>query len=78
LRNIVEAAFIHPGPDAEGQIDLPPQFRNAVQNWSGGELERILLALSKTGWNRSLAARELHWSRMTLYRKMRLYRILSA
>jgi len=73
LRNIVESAFIDPGPDAEGRIDLPRRFREAVRTSSGGELERILAALSKTEWNRSLAARELHWSRMTLYRKMARY-----
>ncbi len=75
LRNIVEASFIDPGPGASGQIDLPSQFRNAVQGSTGGELERILMTLARTEWNRSLAAKELHWSRMTLYRKMARYNI---
>jgi len=78
LRNIVEAAFIDPGPNAEGEIDLPAQFRKAVEGSSGGELELILLALSQTEWNRSRAAKELNWSRMTLYRKMTQYRITRA
>ena len=78
LRNIIEAAFIDPGPNAEGEIDLPAQFRRAVEGSTSGELERILLALSQTEWNRSRAARELHWSRMTLYRKMAQYRITRA
>lgn len=78
LRNIIEAAFIDPGPNGKGEIDLPAQFRKAIQHSSGGELERILLALSQTEWNRSLAAKELHWSRMTLYRKMAHYRITRA
>ena len=75
LRNIIEAGFIDPGPSANGEIDLPTQFRQAVQGASGGELERILSALSQTEWNRSLAAKELRWSRMTLYRKMARYGI---
>jgi len=40
-----------------------------------GELERILTALAHTQWNRSRAAKELHWSRMTLYRKLSRYGI---
>jgi DNA-binding NtrC family response regulator len=75
LRNIVEAAFIDPGPNAAGEIDLPLHFQTALDSSSGGELERILSALSKTHWNRSRAAEELHWSRMTLYRKMARYKI---
>jgi DNA-binding NtrC family response regulator len=77
LRNIIEAAFIDPGPTAAGEIDLPPEFRKALETSSGGELERILLALSKTHWNRSRAADELRWSRMTLYRKMARHKITS-
>jgi two-component system response regulator HydG len=75
LRNIVEAAFIDPGPNGAGEIDLPDPFQKALQSSKGGELERILLALSRTHWNRSRAAEELHWSRMTLYRKMARYKI---
>jgi DNA-binding NtrC family response regulator len=75
LRNIIEAAFIDPGPNAAREIDLPLHFQTALHNSSGGELERILCALSKTHWNRSRAAEELHWSRMTLYRKMARYKI---
>jgi DNA-binding NtrC family response regulator len=78
LRNIVEAAFIDAGPNAVGEIDLPLQFRKALCSSTSGELERILAALSKTHWNRSRAAEELHWSRMTLYRKMARYKISQA
>jgi transcriptional regulator with GAF, ATPase, and Fis domain len=75
LRHIVEAAFINPGANAAGEIDLPVEFRKSIRSFSGGELERILAALSKTHWNRSRAAEELRWSRMTLYRKMARYKI---
>jgi two-component system response regulator HydG len=32
-------------------------------------------ALSRTNWNKKMAARELQWSRMTLYRKLEKYKI---
>lgn len=75
LRNVVEAAFIDPGPDAGGALNLPAPFRKAVENSAGSELGRILQALSQTHWNKSRAASELHWSRMTLYRKMARYKL---
>jgi len=78
LRNIIEAAFVHPGPDADGLIHLPPGFQRAVEGSRGAELEQILKALAHTHWNRSRAAEELHWSRMTLYRKMAKYQIRRA
>jgi transcriptional regulator of acetoin/glycerol metabolism len=34
------------------------------------ERERLIGALKATHWNKSRAAEQLHWSRMTLYRKM--------
>ena len=78
LRNIVEAAFIDPGPDAEGALDLPVPFGKALENRTPGEAERILLALSQTQWNKSRAADALRWSRMTLYRKMARYKLSRA
>jgi hypothetical protein len=35
----------------------------------------LLSALSQTNWNKSQAAERLHWSRMTLYRKMAKHHI---
>jgi DNA-binding NtrC family response regulator len=32
-------------------------------------------ALESAGWNKARAARELRWSRMTLYRKMARYEV---
>ena len=74
LRNLVEAAFIDPGPDRNGELGLPERFRGTAQG-TDQELARILSALSLTHWNRSRAAEELKWSRMTLYRKMAHYKI---
>ena len=36
----------------------------------------MLQALFETNWNKRLAAQKLHWSRMTLYRKMTKYHIV--
>jgi transcriptional regulator of acetoin/glycerol metabolism len=39
------------------------------------ERDHLLSTLSATNWNKSAAAQKLHWSRMTLYRKMALHGI---
>lgn len=77
LKNIVEAAFINLDPGAN-LLQLPHLFCQAVSRGPEigmAELDRILLALSESHWNKSLAAKKLHWSRMTLYRKMSQHRI---
>jgi DNA-binding NtrC family response regulator len=80
LRNVIESSFIDLARDAS-EVALPAQFCKAVEAARGesrGELERILLTLSETQWNKSRAAERLHWSRMTLYRKMAQYQIRRA
>lgn len=78
LRNCVEAVFIDP-PDGPIALDhLPESFRRIFQGHrvdNMPERDAILAALSRTNWNKKLAARELHWSRMTLYRKLGKYKI---
>jgi DNA-binding NtrC family response regulator len=77
LKNLVEAAFINLEPGA-ALVELPAPFSEAVRRKESigmAELDRILLALSETRWNKSQAAERLHWSRMTLYRKMIQYSI---
>jgi DNA-binding NtrC family response regulator len=77
LKNVIEAAFINLDPDAT-LVQLPPLFSDAVKRKGQvgvAELDRILMALSETHWNKSQAAGKLQWSRMTLYRKMSQYRI---
>jgi transcriptional regulator of acetoin/glycerol metabolism len=59
-------------------LQLPVLFCEAVcrkREIGVAEVDRILVALSETHWNKSQAAEKLHWSRMTLYRKMSRYRI---
>jgi DNA-binding NtrC family response regulator len=79
LKNVIEAAFINLDSEAT-LVQLPALFCEAVERREGigiAELNRILIALSQTHWNKSQAAEKLHWSRMTLYRKMSRYQISS-
>jgi transposase len=40
------------------------------------ERQRLVSALFATNWNVSKAAQQLHWSRMTIYRKLEKYHII--
>jgi DNA-binding NtrC family response regulator len=78
LKNMIETCLMSLNA---GMIDLahmPEQYRH---RWSGNataEKESILSALFATQWNKSKAAQKLRWSRMTLYRKLAKYHILSS
>jgi two-component system response regulator HydG len=78
LHNLVEAVFIDP---PEGRVELahlPPAFRKlfgAYQRTALDERRRMLAVLEQTRWNKAEAAKRLHWSRMTLYRKLSHYGI---
>jgi DNA-binding NtrC family response regulator len=77
LKNLLEAAFI----SASHRIkfdDFPELFRRGLQKNKGltrDERAQLLAALSSNKWNKSKAAQQLQWSRMTLYRKMAKYQI---
>jgi DNA-binding NtrC family response regulator len=78
LKNLVEAIFV----DFDGRwvtpFDLPEAFRNrlaAPADAAASERERLVRALFVTRWNKSKAAEELKWSRMTLYRKLAKYHV---
>jgi two-component system response regulator HydG len=72
LRNLVEAASIVSEGEVLQPADLPlPR----VAGEDSAESSRILDALERCEWNRSKAAELLHWSRMTLYRKMKHWHI---
>ena len=77
LRNVVEATFVNTSSRWMSWSDLPYQFRNSVpaplEEEDLGDRERLLSALAETKWNKSKAADRLHWSRMTLYRKLAKY-----
>jgi len=72
LRNLVEAASIVCEGEALQPADLPLP---PVASECSAEPTRILDALERCEWNRSKAAALLHWSRMTLYRKMKHWHI---
>ena len=58
-----------------GAVDPAPGPAVFGEHRDDGVTERELLlsALSRTNWNKKLAARELKWSRMTVYRKIEKY-----
>lgn len=78
VRNFVEGVFIDP-PDGPIQVDhIPTAFSRLRSSWhESGQEERarILAALDATDWNKAEAAKALHWSRMTLYRKLTKYQV---
>jgi len=74
LRNLIENLFVDPRPPI-GIDQLPDAFRRAGDRAQRPEKERIVAALCATSWNKSRAAKALHWSRMTLYRKLRKYEL---
>ena len=78
LRNLVETAFATLRSRRIGLADLPLPYRRAGEVGEGrgeGERERLLGTLLATKWNKSRAAEQLHWSRMTVYRKMAKYHL---
>lgn len=80
LKNILEAAFVNLSARRIDFIDLPPSIDNILakaQDLPQSEKDRLWSALFATNWNKSKAAQRLHWSRMTLYRKMAKYHIIS-
>jgi DNA-binding NtrC family response regulator len=78
LRNMVEAMFLKDLPQKIAVEDLPRHLRSFIENTkdlSQAERQALLSALFSAKWNKSEAAKKLHWSRMTLYRKIAKYRI---
>ena len=86
LRNVIEAMAIVSPAGRLSLRDLPRELwpeAGARTNpgatpgspTAANERDRLLSALSLTNWNKSRAAARLHWSRMTLYRKLAKYGI---
>jgi len=77
LKNVVESAFGSRPSMRIVWVDLPEWLRRRLgeQTVSPDEQERIISALAATNWNKSKAAEQLQWSRMTLYRKLAKYSI---
>jgi len=78
LKNVLEAAFVTFSDQPDGLLQLTgPTARSLSGSAKLGMGERTMLlqALTATNWNRTEAAKRLHWSRMTLYRKMVRYQV---
>ena len=80
LRNLVESIYLEGATGPLTPKDLPSYFRcpPAFEHAAGGEREALLHALHVTNWNKSRAAEQLKWSRMTLYRKIVKYGLQKA
>jgi DNA-binding NtrC family response regulator len=74
LRNVVEAAFANLEDRDASVVTLPAQFRRTTAA-TNSERAQIVSALMSTNWNKSKAAEQLQWSRMTLYRKLNRLKI---
>lgn len=78
LRNLLESVFIDP-PDGLLQLEhLAPAFQHMFGHYrhiAESERERMIAALERHRWNKAETAKELHCSRMTLYRKLAKYQL---
>lgn len=80
LKNVLECSYINLPPQNIFYIDLPESFRKRlkkIERSPQNEKNLLLSTLFTTNWNKSKTAQRLHWSRMTLYRKMEKYQILT-
>lgn len=78
LKNLIEATVANIRHRRITFMDLPEQFRRRLADNKGlppDERYPLLSVLISTNWNISKAAQKLHWSRMTIYRKMAKYHI---
>jgi transcriptional regulator with PAS, ATPase and Fis domain len=78
LKNLVEAILVAPASREVRLADLPAEFREKLRltNRRASERRQLLDALLAANWNKSRAATMLHWSRMTVYRKMAKHAII--
>ena len=67
LENSIERTLVN---SCDPQIDESLLFPAGHPAGEHSEKERILAALDRNRWNREKAARELGWSRVTLWRRM--------
>jgi DNA-binding NtrC family response regulator len=75
LRNVLECLYIGATSDVIECDDLPDWLPRARHARVEDECARLRDVLRDTQWNKSRAAEKLHWSRMTLYRKIAKYRL---
>jgi transcriptional regulator with PAS, ATPase and Fis domain len=78
LKNVLEATFLAVESSMIKFSDLPASYQAKFAHMRDApfvEREKLISMLLATNWNKSEAAKQLHWSRMTLYRKMTKYSI---
>jgi two-component system response regulator HydG/two-component system response regulator AtoC len=81
LKNLVESVFVTPPAQPIAPEDLPSIFRDRLARYCTlptAERTRLMEALLAANWNKSRAAEMLQWSRMTLYRKMAKYSVVTS
>ena len=83
LEHALEHAFIVCRQNSISIDDLPPDFKNikkgssSLSNRHDNELQAIMEALQKAGWNKAKASRLLGISQRTIYRKIQEYNIVN-
>jgi DNA-binding NtrC family response regulator len=76
LRNVLETAIMTTWNSWLQVEDLPHPLREiAGREATLDERQCLLAALNACNWNKSRAAENLKWSRMTLYRKLARYQL---
>src|SRR5262249_6747815 len=78
LKNFLEGIFVNLPERHIDVLRIPARLRRKIaadERCESAERERLLAALLATRWNKTKAAQQLQWSRMTLYRKVRKYRL---
>ena len=78
VKNVLEGMFAELPGRLVTFLDAPPFIRKRLARRSivsHEERDRLVFALAATEWNVSQAARQLHWSRMTVYRKLAKYHL---
>lgn len=80
LRNVIEIALVTAQGGTVRAIDLPSYIKtpNSEARIEHGERGALMLALERTGGNKSEAAKALSCSRMTLYRKLARFGLAEA
>ena len=76
LRNVVERRYAELPSAPVRFLDMPSTLRDRVLDTPPilhTERDRLVAVLTQTNWNKSRAAEQLQWSRMTLYRKLAKY-----
>jgi DNA-binding NtrC family response regulator len=78
MKNVLEGVFAELPNRSVTFLDTPPFILKGLVRQTTAphdERDRLIHALSATEWNVSQVARRLHWSRMTVYRKLAKYHL---